>query len=145
MHTKILKDIRDTDAREYLDYIITTIKSLNKDLYEEIECDLYERVYGPHFTEWLVKEATECMENEDGTTGTHWDINQTDAVAKSNGIQFLHFNSYDFNYVMNMLYSDFYQIYGNDTSVYVRLAKAWLCDKDAPEGKAFKYYMAMKY
>ncbi len=145
MHRRMLNDIHDADAREYLDYVITELKSLNKDLYKEIECDLYQKIYGPHFTEWLVKEATEAMENEDGTTGTHWDINQTDSMAKSNNVQFTHFNNYDFNYVMNMLYSDFYQIYANDTAVYVRLAKAWIMDKDAPEGKAFRYYMAMKH
>ena len=112
------------DAREYLDYVITELKSLNKDLYKEIECDLYQKLYGSHFTEWLVKESTEAMENEDGTTGTRWGINQTDSMAKSNNVQFTHFNNYDFNYVMNMLYSDFYQIYANDTAVYVRLAKS---------------------
>ena len=45
---------------------------------------------------------------------------------------------------MNMLYSDFYGVVSNDVNTYYRLAKNFLDDKDAPEGKALKYYLTMK-
>lgn len=45
---------------------------------------------------------------------------------------------------MNMMYSDYYKAGGNNVNFYVELAKAFLMDKDAPEGKALRYYLAMK-
>ena len=45
---------------------------------------------------------------------------------------------------MNMIYSDYYGAVSNDVSTYVKLAKKFLMDKDAKEGKALCYYLAMK-
>lgn len=39
-----------------------------------------------------------------------------------------------------MLYSDYYNIFGNDSNSYIQLATAWLNDPDVPEGKAWRYY-----
>lgn len=61
--------------------------------------------------------------------------------AEQSGIAFEHYNEYDWNYVMNMMYSDFYGAISNDTSAYVKLAKKWLEDKDAVDGKALCYYL----
>jgi hypothetical protein len=83
------------------------------------------------------------MENEDGTRGGHWTLEDTTSVAKQYGIDFSHINQYDWNYVMNMIYSDYYGAVSNDLSTYVKLAKKFIFDKDAPEGKALKYYLAM--
>lgn len=84
------------------------------------------------------------MINEDGTTGPHWSIEQTNTVARQNGVQFSNFNEYDWNYVMNMIYSDYYGAVPNDMSTYVKLSKKFLDDKDAPEGKALHYYLTMR-
>ena len=43
-------------------------------------------------------------------------------------------------YIVAMIFS----LCGNNTSFYAELAKSFLMDKDAPEGKALKYYLAMK-
>lgn len=45
---------------------------------------------------------------------------------------------------MNMIYSDYFGSVPNDTSVYSKMAYKFLEDKDAPEGKALHYYLAMK-
>lgn len=45
---------------------------------------------------------------------------------------------------MNMIYSDYYGSVSNDNSNYIKMAKAFLNDKDGKEGKAFHYYMSMK-
>lgn len=42
------------------------------------------------------------------------------------------------------MYSDYYKSGGTNTNFYVELSKAFLVDKDAPEGKALKYYLAME-
>ena len=88
--------------------------------------------------------TVEEMHNEDGTIGGHWTVEQTEQVAMQYGISFDKFNKYDWNYVMNMIYSDYYGAIGNNTESYVKVAKKFIMDKDAPEGKALKYYIAMK-
>lgn len=95
------------------------------------------------FTEDDAKAWTAKMENEDGTTGAHWPIAQTDAVANITGV---HVKSCIWWAAMNMMYSDYYSVaakYGLDRpEFYADLAKAFLMDKDAggPEAKMAGYY-----
>ena len=143
MHKKILKDISDEKLREFVDDAIMMIRETNHDLYETLENHLYKETYGCHFNDWMLEKALKYMENEDGTKGAHWSIEQTNSVAKQLDVQFKNFNEYDWNYVMNMLYSDFYGSVPNDPTSYGKMAKKFLEDKDAPYGKALKYYWAM--
>ena len=95
------------------------------------------------FTEDDAKAWTAKMENEDGTTGPHWTMGQTDAVANVAGV---HEKSCVWWAAMNMMYSDYYSVaakYGLDRpEFYADLAKAFLMDKDAggPEEKMAGYY-----
>ena len=84
------------------------------------------------------------MINEDGTHGPHWTVEQTTDAARNNGITFKEYNEYDWNYVMNMIYSDYFGAVNDDTNIYVRMSKKFLQDKDAKDGKALCYYLAMK-
>ena len=83
------------------------------------------------------------MENEDGTTGPHWTIAQTDAVANVAGV---HVDKLTFWACLNMMYSDYFPVgvkYGVDRpEFYADLAKAFLFDKDgpAPSEKLAEYY-----
>lgn len=83
------------------------------------------------------------MENEDGTTGERWTMEQTDAVANITGV---HVKSCVWWAAMNMMYSDYYGVaakYGLDRpEFYADLAKAFLMDKDAggAEEKMAGYY-----
>ena len=139
MHKKILKDATDEQ-----DYEIEMIKETNHELYETLETYLYKKVYGPHFNEWLLEKATKSMLNEDDSVGAHWTVEQTNQVARNLGVTFERFNEYDFNYVMNMMYSDYYGAVSNDANTYAKMARKFLEDKDGYEGKAFCYYMKMK-
>ena len=58
----------------------------------------------------------------------------------NNMMEYPNFNQYDFNYVMNMIYSDYFGAVPNDTDVYYKMAVKFLSDKDASDGKAFRYY-----
>ena len=95
------------------------------------------------FTEDDAKAWTAKMKNEDGTTGTHWTMGQTDAVANITGV---HVKPCTWCTAMNVMYSDYYGVaakYGLDrTEFYADLAKAFLMDKDAggPEAKMAGYY-----
>lgn len=147
MSDKVQITIKNKVGEKYADLqtkIVTPSKETHHDLYETLEMNLYEEMYGCHFNEWLLKKALKNMYNEDGTTGGHWTLEQTSQVARQSGINFDKFNEYDWNYVMNMIYSDFYGSVSNEASTYVKMSKKFLEDKDAPEGKALKYYLAMK-
>lgn len=144
MHKHLLKDASEEQLREFMDDALTMIKETNKDLYDSLELYLYKEIHGCHFSDWLSDKALSKMYNEDGTTGGHWTVEQTTSVAKQNNIIFDKFNEYDWNYVMNMIYSDYYGAVPNETSSYVKLSKKFLEDKDAKQGKALAYYLAMK-
>lgn len=78
------------------------------------------------------------MKNVDGTCGEHWTYEQTSQLADQQGIT----QKTDWYYVMNMLYSDYSEIYGSDINMYIRVAKAYMRDPDAPEGKVFDLWLA---
>ena len=144
MHKYLIKEASEMQLREFVDDAMSMLKETHHDVYEDLESYLYKEIYGCHFSESLLKEALKNLENEDGSRGGHWTVDQTTAVAKSKGIVFTKFNEYDFNYVMNMMYSDYFGVVRDDVESYVQLALRFLNDKDAPEGKAYRYYLAMK-
>jgi hypothetical protein len=144
MHRKILEDATHEQLKYFLLDTFDDLKKVDREMYEELEEDLYKEVYGCHFNKWLLEKALSKMQNEDGTIGGHWTLEQTNSVAKSNGISFDYFNEYDWNYVMNMIYSDYYGAIPDDLNYYVKLSKKFLDDKDAGRGKAYHYYMAIK-
>jgi hypothetical protein len=89
-----------------------------------------------------------------------WTLEQTSKVAKDIGIDFnkWSYNEYTFNYVMNMMRSDYYsefkqmfsssplmkQAVLDSPSFYAHLSKAWLNDEDAPADKLIKYIGIIK-
>lgn len=98
------------------------------------------------FTEDDAKAWTANMKNADGTTGPHWTMEQTTAVAESMGIQAPVVPRWAWGVTMNMMYSDYYDVameFGvNRPEFYAALAKAFLMDKDGPEPeeKLCEYY-----
>lgn len=86
------------------------------------------------------------MQNADSSTGPHWTMEQTTAVAESMGIQEPVIPRWAWGVAMNMMYSDYYPVaveFGlNRPEFYGALAKAFLLDKDGPgpERKLMKYY-----
>ena len=47
------------------------------------------------------------------------------------------YNCYAFYYLMNMLYSDFEGVLGDNADIYLKMACAYIDDPDADEGKVF--------
>lgn len=141
MHKKMINDATEEQLKEFITDAISMIKETNYDLYEKLEMYLYKEIYGCHFNEWMLEKATSKMINEDGTNGAHWTLEQTNNVAKQLGINFMNYNEYDWNYTMNMIYSDYYGAVANDTNVYAKMSRKFLEDKDAKEGKALHYYL----
>lgn len=84
--------------------------------------------------------AVSKLINEDGSKGQHWDYETTSKLADKYEIH----DKPAFYYVLNMIYSDFYESGRND-SEYVKDAVKFMNDKDAPHDKAERYYRAMNY
>ena len=95
------------------------------------------------FTEDDARRWTEHMENDNGSMGAHWTLEQTTAVANSIGV---HVDPWIWFAALNMEYSDNFEVaqkYGLDRpEYYADLAKAFLFDKDGggPEAKIAGYY-----
>lgn len=112
-----------------------------------IRTKAYEAKHGPHFDEEHARKAVSKMENEDGSRGQHWSVEETSALANQYGIRFdSKFNKYDWYVALNMVYSDYYKVIvnmtgSNNSKYFVELAKAWICDKDIDEGKMWYYYI----
>ena len=88
--------------------------------------------------EWLLN-----MQNEDGTTGPHWSLEETNAYRPAE------ISEYCWECAMNMMYSDYYSVaiaYNvNIPEFYADMARAFLFDKDAksPKDKISAYYNAI--
>lgn len=86
------------------------------------------------------------MQNEDAAKprGGKWTPDQVKPYAQKNGIRTDGAKIYEFWAVMNAMYSDYYETakrYNVATpDFFADMAKAFLMDKDALEGKAARYY-----
>ena len=121
-------------------------------LYAKTICRL-EKLHGQHdeqeadtFDRETAMQWAANMQHADGTTGPHWTMEQTTAVAESMGIQAPVVPRWAWGVTMNMMYSDYYPVaveFGiNRPEFYAALAKAFLLDKDGPgpEQKLTEYY-----
>ena len=98
-----------------------------------------------HHPEHLSKADAELwtshMKNSDGTVGAHWTFEQTQDVAKQRNINC---DPNDFWAAMNMMYSDYCQVAKRQSvdtpGFYADMAKAFLEDADATDGKAYLYW-----
>lgn len=93
------------------------------------------------FSRELAKEWTNGMENEDGSRGPHWTMEQTSQVLEQKGF---HCDPVEFFAILNSIYSDYSAIAKkhnvNNMDFYADMAKAWLEDKDAVKDKAAAYF-----
>ncbi len=121
MHlNKILEQIkRHQSPTEAIDKLATALEKHEGSLLEkgftilksELAANMYEAINGPHFDEEHAHYAVEGMENEDGTKGPHWTVEETTSVANQMGINLKSekHNKWDWFVAMNMIYSDFYK------------------------------------
>lgn len=129
-----------------MNFISRIIKSINA-MRERLKIERHEAMYGPHFNEECALKAVSKMENEDGSRGEHWSLEETASIANQYGINLKgeKYNKYDWYVALNMIRSDYYRAVVTMTSsdhikYFVELAKAWLNDKDIEEGKMWYYY-----
>jgi hypothetical protein len=53
---------------------------------ERLKIERHEAMYGPHFNEECALKAVSKMENEDGSRGEHWSLEETTSIANQYGI-----------------------------------------------------------
>lgn len=117
----------------------------------------YRRDYGRDYGEQMkldrrdMMEWTEMLQNADGSHGGHFERRDLEDAVKTQGISLDHFTMDELVMTANMLYSDYCEALGQfipkdkekEAMAYVKLAKAFLTDKDAPQGSeklALYYY-----
>lgn len=95
----------------------------------------------PEFNQRMAMEWTQGMANADGTRGPHWSMEETNKLHKQYGLKC---DPVEFWAVINSLYSDYCEALRESSistpEVYVRLAKAWIDDRDAVDDKASAYF-----
>lgn len=95
----------------------------------------------PRFDQRMAMDWTAEMVNADGTKGPHWSMEETNKLMKQHALDC---DPAEFWAVMNSLYSDYCEALRESSAstpeVYVRLARAWIKDKDAVPDKAAAYY-----
>ena len=93
------------------------------------------------FTEDDAKAWKARMKNADGSTGRHWNFEQTEQVRRQHGYDC---DPAEFYAAINMMYSDYYKIGKefnlNSVDFYAAMAHAFLDDEDAGQDKLAKYY-----
>ena len=102
-----------------------------------------------HLSKKDMTEWKRNMVNADGSLGEHFDGQRIKEMAERLGIKYKGYDEKELCLVTNMLYSDYCEALKGvippekELMTYVKLAKAWLEDEDAPEGSeklALYYY-----
>lgn len=95
----------------------------------------------PPMTQQLATQWLDNIENEDGSHGPHWSLEQTKQVMAQKNISC---DPTEFWAAMNMMYSDYCGVAKklgvNNMDFYSCMAKAFLDDKDAKPDKLARYY-----
>ena len=94
------------------------------------------------FSQMTAEKWMRSMENEDGTKGPHWSMDQVKMLMGQRGISA---DPWAFMAALNAMYSDYSKVFkkhgiGDKMDLYVDLAKAFIDDKDAQPDKLARYY-----
>ena len=94
---------------------------------------------GPKLSKTDIHHWKQMMENEDGSRGPHYDMQQVMSAAEKSDVRFEDFDEKEFCIAVNMMYSDYckvakkYVAPDKELMFFVDLAKAFLEDEDGPE------------
>lgn len=143
---KLMEEASKTASREtmtkwgdFLCKLMDHLKESHHEIYEEYYIEFYEMNYGEHLNEHLAKKWVDSMKSANGN-GEHFSKTDADNYAKQIGLTFNGYNDWDWYAILNMVWSDYSGVLGNNLDSYIRLAKATIEDIDV-KNKAFKYYL----
>lgn len=141
---KIIMSGNDNQMHELKEVLVDTIsyiKNKDENVYNKIECDLYEIAEGKTLTEEKAKEWVSKM-----IPRAKWTLNDIKQIASKYQLNIPIIPAY---VIMNMMYSDFSDVLGeNDTNEiiekYIRAAEDWYYDEDAKHTEDEKLYCYWK-
>ena len=131
---KIVENNKQEDMEKLSDIlseIIYKLKEPHYDKYKHYKMCLYEMAYGKIISDEMREEIVEKI-------GEHWTLEETENVRNEYGYTDILPN--EFNVVMNMAYSDYSEVFGDELDLYAKFSKAFIMDDDAKEGKVFIYF-----
>lgn len=131
---KIVENGKDEDMEklsEMLVEIIYKMKEPHYDKYKHYKMCLYELAYGKTISDEMREEIVEKI-------GEHWTLAETETVRSKYGYSDILPN--EFNVVMNMSYSDYSDVFGDNLDLYAKFSKAFIKDEDAKDGKVYLYF-----
>ena len=149
MHTEYITKIIDSDDKSKMEKLrdlyedtIIYLKGTDYDKYREIECKLYEIVEGKKLSEEKAKEWVANM-----VPPAKWSIDEVKSVKESKNVNI---PLIDFYVIMNMLYSDYGDILGEEITddvleKYIDMAEDWYYDDDIHMPGSEKLYCYWKH
>lgn len=139
MHREYLKAIIDKSSKEDMEELaclfnktMDHLKECDYDLYEDIECKMYELVYGERLTLEMAEEWVRNMKPMG-----KWTKEETDELISKKG---LNIDNINFYVTMNMMYSDYCKVIGEDIEKYIEMSLDFLEDIDAKPNKLYRYH-----
>lgn len=143
MHTYYINEIIKSNdnqkmnkLKELYENTITHLKISDPELYKEIECDLYEIVEGKKLTKEKASEWVNSMK-----PFPKWTIEEIEKVQSAKRIDIPLADLYA---LMNMMYTDYNDVIGEDVDKYLSLSLDWYNDKDTKLTKSEKLYCYYK-
>ncbi len=128
-------DSRDSrDYRDYRDYEDSRDYRSSRD-----SRDMRDSRRAPKLSKTDIHHWKQMMENEDGSRGPHYDMQQIIQAAEKSNVRFEDFDEKEFCMAVNMMYSDYckvakkYVAPDKELAFFADLAKAFLEDEDGPE------------
>ena len=106
------------------------VMSWREQMPEEFAKRMYEEEFGCHiYDSHFYEEAVSHFVNPDGSKGAHWSVATIKSKSGISNFEEKEYTCYDYAYVVNMLYSDYGNIFA-EPSYYLRMAKNYLTDGD---------------
>lgn len=144
MHKYYIEKIissKDTEKINKLaDVMIDTIsymKTLDKEEYEDIECELYEIAEGKILNE----EKAEYIIDHMKPYGMCWTFEETEKIRKENG--YTNIRPIDFWVVMNSAYNDYHSLFDENIEMYAKYSYYFINDEDSNEDKVYEYFVTI--
>ena len=123
------------ELSEILEDLMYIVKDYDEDCYKKYKMKLYGMAYNYKFTKEMAEEIVENMKPR----AEIWDYETTISVKNQYGLD--NINQEDFYLVINSLGNDYADVISiEEVDTYVKMAKAWIEDKDAKENKTWIYF-----
>lgn len=132
---ELMRQTKDPSVMaKWVDIIEKYAQMHSKEDYDKFYDCIYETIYG----EVLSEEKAEALVKAMKPYGQVWTLTEVDNVLGGNCRRSTKY------YVANMMYNDYHDMFGDDSSKYVQLSTLWMNDVDSAGGDAKTYRYAMK-